>query len=208
MPREAYSALPFLPDRLSLSALRGASQGCRGCPLYANATQAVFGEGKTRARIMLVGEQPGDEEDRKGHPFVGPSGRLRDEALDEAGITRDDAYVTNVVKHFKWTPAGKRRLHKRPSAREIAACSPWLEKEIEVVKPRVVVTLGATAAQALLGRDFRVTRQRGQPLDFRESQKAVATIHPSSVLRQRTPEDRHREMRLMTDDLRAAATLL
>lgn len=206
--RQAMSALPFLPRRLSLSALRTAAQGCRGCPLYRRATQAVFGEGRRGARIMLVGEQPGDAEDRAGHPFVGPSGRLLNEALEDAGISRKDAYVTNVVKHFKWTPAGRRRLHKRPSAREIAACAPWLEQEIEVVKPVVLVALGATAAQALLGRDFRVTRQHGQPLEFRPAAKAVATIHPSSVLRQRQAGDRRRALERMTEDLRIAARLL
>src|SRR5688572_12934161 len=147
------SALPFLPKRVTMSSLREAALGCRGCPLYQNATHTVFGEGRLKARLILVGEQPGNDEDLQGRPFVGPAGRLLDEALAAAGIDRADAYVTNVVKHFKWTPKGKRRMHQKPGAREIAACLPWLEKEIELIRPKVLVCLGATAAQALLGSD-------------------------------------------------------
>ena len=202
------TAVPFLPERLSLTSLRAAAEGCRGCPLYLHATQTVFGQGKRDARVMLVGEQPGDREDLQGAPFVGPAGRVLDQALEEAGIARDDAYVTNVVKHFKWIAAHRRRMHKKPNAREIGACRPWLEKELEVIKPEVLVCLGATAAQALLGRSFRVTRERGQLVPSSLAPHAVATVHPSSILRQQTSEDRRREMKLFTDDLRVVARLL
>src|SRR5215204_496938 len=158
----ARGAEPFVPPTTSLRALAEAAQGCRGCDLYRHATQAVLGEGRRRARIMLIGEQPGDQEDIQGHPFVGPAGALLDKALIEAGIDRKQVYVTNAVKHFKWEPRGKRRIHKKPNAREIAACRPWLEAELEVVKPDVLVCLGASAAQALLGREFRVSQQRGE----------------------------------------------
>jgi uracil-DNA glycosylase len=157
---------------------------------------------------MLVGEQPGDREDVQGAPFVGPAGRVLDAALEEAGIGRDDAYVTNVVKHFKWIAANRRRMHKKPNAREIGACRPWLEKELEVVQPEVLVCLGATAAQALLGRTFRVTRERGKLVPSSLAPHAVATVHPSSILRQQTPEDRRREMELFTEDLRVVARIL
>jgi uracil-DNA glycosylase family protein len=200
------SALQFLPPRISLASLRTASAGCRGCPLYRNATQTVFGAGPRSARILLVGEQPGDEEDRRGSPFVGPAGRLLDQALERAGIARRDAYLTNAVKHFKWVPKGTRRVHQRPNAREIAACLPWLEKEIEVVGPEVLVCLGATAAQALFGREFRVSRDRGRPVPTGLAPRAFATVHPSSILRQRTSEDRRREMDRFVLDLRAAVS--
>ena len=202
------SAVPYLPLRLSLSALRKASEGCHGCPLYRTATQTVFGQGQTGARIMFVGEQPGDMEDKQGAPFVGPAGRVLNEALAEAGIDRDDAYVTNVVKHFKWIAVHRRRMHKKPNAREVAACLPWLEKELEVVQPRILVCLGATAAQALLGPDVRVTRDRGHLIPSRLAPQAMATVHPSSILRQQTSEDRHREMTLFTQDLRVVAQAL
>jgi DNA polymerase len=202
------SAVEFLPDRITLPSLRDAARLCRGCPLYKNATQTVFGNGRSTARMVLVGEQPGNEEDLKGEPFVGPAGRLLDEALTSAGIERKEAYVTNVVKHFKWTPVGTRRLHKKPGAREIGACLPWLDKEIEVIKPDVVVCLGATAAQAILGRDFRVTAQRGLVLPSRFAQQTVATVHPSSILRQSTQEDRERELEWFIADLRVAADLM
>src|SRR5437763_10471552 len=159
---EAVSALQFLPTRVSLPALREAARNCQGCPLYQNATQTVFGQGRRTARVFLVGEQPGNDEDLAGKPFVGPAGRLLDQGLELAGIDRADAYVTNVVKHFKWVAKGKRRMHKTPSAREIAACLPWLEKEIELIKPEGLVCLGATASKALLGRDFKVSVQRGR----------------------------------------------
>jgi uracil-DNA glycosylase len=202
------SALQFLPARISMTSLREAARDCQGCPLYKNATQTVFGQGRKSARILLVGEQPGNEEDLQGAPFVGPAGRLLDEALEEAGIVRADAYLTNVVKHFKWTPKGKRRMHKKPGAREIAACLPWLEKEIELIKPEVLVCLGATAAQSLLGRSFKVSLQRGQVLPTSFARHTLATVHPSSILRQQTGEERRREMARFTADLRVAARLL
>jgi DNA polymerase len=191
-----------------MTSLREAARDCRGCPLFRNATQTVFGKGRVSARIVLVGEQPGNEEDLRGEPFVGPAGRILDDALEAAGIARADAYVTNVVKHFKWTPAGKRRLHKKPSAREVTACRPWLEQELELIRPDVLVCLGATAAQALLGREFRVTVQRGKLVDTALAPKALATIHPSAVLRQQTPQDRAREMSRFAADLEVAARLL
>jgi DNA polymerase len=196
------SAADFLPARLSLRSLREASAGCRGCHLWRVGTQTVFGEGAKSSRLMLVGEQPGDEEDLAGRPFVGPAGRLLDRALEEAGIPRDDAYVTNVVKHFKWVAKGRRRLHQKPNAREVGACLPWLEAEIEVVKPEVLVCLGATAAQALLGRAFRVSRQRGEFVPSGLAPHVTATVHPSSILRAATEDDRRREMGLFVDDLR------
>ena len=202
------SAVPYLPRRLSLKSLRDAASGCQGCPLYQRATQTVFGQGRKDARIMLVGEQPGNSEDLQGAPFVGPAGRILNEALAEAGIERDDAYVTNVVKHFKWIALNRRRIHKKPNAREIAACLPWLDKEIEVVQPQILVCLGATAAQALLGPEIRVTKDRGKLIPSHLAPKAIATVHPSSILRQQTSEDRHREMALFTDDLRVVARAL
>ena len=202
------SAVPYLPRRASLKSLRDAAGGCQGCPLFRHATQTVFGQGKRDARIMLVGEQPGDAEDRQGAPFVGPAGRILNEALEAAGIDRDDAYVTNIVKHFKWIAMHRRRMHKKPNAREIAACLPWLNKEIEVVKPQILVCLGATAAQALLGPEIRVTRDRGVLRPTHLAGQALATIHPSSILRQQTSEDRHREMASFTEDLRVVARAL
>ena len=202
---EVGSAAAFLPDRLGLAALRKAAAGCTACPLHLLGTQTVFGEGLKRARIVLVGEQPGDQEDRAGRPFVGPAGRLLHEALDEAGIDRDAAYVTNAVKHFKWEPRGKRRIHQKPSAAEIAACRPWLDAELAVVRPDVLVCLGATAAQALLGRSFRVTRDRGRLLDSPLAPATLATVHPSSILRAPDDETRRRERQLFVDDLRVAA---
>jgi len=202
------SAAEFLPRRRTLAALREAAAGCRGCDLYRRGTHTVFGEGRPDARVMLVGEQPGHEEDRAGRPFIGPAGRLLDRALAAAAIARDDVYVTNVVKHFKWTPQGRRRFHKKPSAREIGACLPWLDKEIEVIKPEVLVCLGATAAQTLLGRHFRVSVQHGEVHRTRFAEHTVATIHPSSILRQPTSEDRRREMEGLTADLKVVAGLL
>jgi uracil-DNA glycosylase family protein len=202
------TAADFLPERRSLRALREAVHGCRGCPLYANATQAVFGEGAAHARVMLVGEQPGDKEDLAGRPFVGPAGRLLDEALEEAGIDRSEAYVTNAVKHFKWHARGKRRIHQKPTWSESVACRPWLEAEIAAVRPRVVVALGATAAQSLLGKDFRVTTQRGEPVDSPLTEHVVATVHPSSILRQRDEAARRAELAALVDDLRVVAALL
>jgi DNA polymerase len=192
----------------SLQALREKAAGCRACPLWETGTQTVFGEGTARATVMLVGEQPGDQEDRAGRPFVGPAGRLLDEALEAAGIDRKTAYVTNVVKHFKWEARGKRRIHAKPAWSEIAACRPWLDGELEAVRPTVLVCLGATAGQALLGRQFRVTKQRGAWIESDLAEHVTATIHPSAVLRQRTDEDRHREMEAFVDDLMLVATVL
>jgi uracil-DNA glycosylase len=202
------TAAEYLPSRLSLKALREAADGCRACPLWRAGTQTVFGEGRKAARLLLVGEQPGDREDLAGRPFVGPAGRLLDEALEEAGIDRADAYVTNAVKHFKWEPRGKRRIHQKPNASEIAACRPWLEAELAVVEPRVLVCLGATAAQALLGRGVRVTRDRGRPLESELAPVAFATVHPSSILRAPDEASRQHERALFVDDLRVAATAL
>jgi uracil-DNA glycosylase len=202
------SALQFMPARISLSSLREAARECRGCPLYKHATQTVFGEGPRSARVVLVGEQPGHEEDLQGRPFVGPAGRVLDEGLEAVGLDRRQTYVTNVVKHFKWVAQGKRRLHKKPGAREIGACLPWLEKEIEIIEPEIMVCLGATAAQALLGRDFKVTARRGQIVPSRFAPRAVATVHPSSILRQQTSEEREREMKRFIADLKIVANLL
>jgi DNA polymerase len=176
-----------------------------GCPLYANATQAVFGDGKLTSEVMLVGEQPGDQEDLAGRPFVGPSGKLLDEAIEEAGIDRRRAYVTNAVKHFKWESRGKRRIHKKPNAREIAACKPWLAAELAVVRPEIVVALGATAAQTLLGPSFRVTRDRGKVVESAEYGRVIATVHPSSILREPDEAARREERRRFVADLRRAA---
>ena len=198
----------YLPKRINLTALEDAVQECKGCPLYRRATQAVFGEGLVRSRLMLVGEQPGDQEDRKGRPFVGPSGRLLDTALDEAGIDRDDAYVTNVVKHFKWEARGDRRYHKQPSVFEVRACLPWFEAEVEVVRPEVIVALGATAAKAIIGSDYRVSRQRGRWVDSDWADHVTATVHPSSILRAPDPATREAELAAFTDDLRQVAKKL
>jgi uracil-DNA glycosylase family protein len=185
---DAAGAAAYLPDRPSLSALREAVQGCRGCSLYENATQAVFGEGRREAEVMFVGEQPGDQEDLQGRPFVGPAGKLFDQAMVEAGIARTQAYVTNVVKHFKWQARGKRRIHQKPNWAEVTACRPWLDAELALIEPRVLVCLGATAAQALLGRDFRVSRRRGELVESGLAPHVLATVHPSSILR--TEDDR------------------
>jgi uracil-DNA glycosylase len=201
------TAAPLVPPRPTLPKLREAAAGCKACPLWETGTQTVFGEGLAKAEVMFVGEQPGDREDLEGRPFVGPAGRLLDEALAEAGIDRSLAYVTNAVKHFKWTPRGKRRLHQKPSWSEIAACRPWLDAELAVVKPRVLVPMGATAAQALLGRQFRVTRDRGKPVDSELAPLVIATIHPSAILRA-DEADRDREYEALVDDLRTVAKAL
>ena len=204
---ETGAAAEYLPERLSLASLREAAAGCQACPLWRTATQTVFGEGAQRSEVMFVGEQPGDREDLEGRPFVGPAGRLLDEALDEAGIDRTRAYVTNVVKHFKWQARGKRRIHAKPAWSEIAACRPWLDAELAVVKPEVLVCLGATAAQALLGRSFRVTRERGRPVDSDLAPHVLATIHPSAILRADS-ESRERERKAFVDDLKVVSSLL
>jgi uracil-DNA glycosylase family protein len=200
---DEWSAAP-VPDSSSLSVIREASRGCTACHLYKRGTQTVFGEGPKGAPLMLVGEQPGDYEDVAGKPFVGPAGKILDRALEEAGIKRDEVYVTNTVKHFKWEPRGKRRIHQKPNSREIAACRPWLEAELRLVKPKLLVCLGATAAQAIFGPAFRVTRERGKVLPSEFAPKVVATAHPSSLLRQPDEESRAREYALFVDDLHVA----
>ena len=192
----------------SLSALRKAAAECRACPLWQTGTQTVFGEGAAGSVVMFVGEQPGDREDRVGRPFVGPAGRVFDEALVAAGIDRELAYVTNAVKHFKWQARGKRRIHAKPAWSELAACRPWLDAELAVVKPKVLVCLGATAAQALLGRQFRVTRQRGEWIESDLAEHVTATIHPSSILRQQDDESRRTEMESFVRDLSEVAAVL
>ena len=200
----AESAAPLIPPKPTLPRLREAAAGCKACDLWQRGTQTVFGAGSRAARAMFVGEQPGNEEDLAGAPFVGPAGRLLDKALAEAGIDRRQTYVTNVVKHFKWEPRGKRRIHAKPNAQEIRACRPWLEAEIAVVKPDVIVCLGATAAQSLLGKQFRVTQQRGKPVKSELAGTVIATVHPSSVLR--APDgERERARREFFADIRAVA---
>src|SRR5438093_6378183 len=202
------AAAEYLPDRLSLPALREAVHGCRGCGLWEHATQGVLGEGSRNAGLVLVGEQPGDQEDKAGKPFVGPAGRILDEALEEAGIDRSATYVTNAVKHFKWEARGKRRIHAKPNWTELAACRPWLDAELAVVSPRVLVCLGATAAQSLLGKQFRVTQHRGEWVESELAEHVTATIHPSAILRQRDDESRRRELAAFVDDLRIVAGVL
>lgn len=202
------SAADFLPKRLTLPASKKAVQGCKGCDLYKNATQAVFGEGPADAEVMFVGEQPGDQEDLAGKPFVGPAGKLLNDALIEAGVDRETVYVTNAVKHFKWTPRGKRRLHGKPSSREMAACRPWLETEVELVQPSIIVCLGATAAQSLLGASFRITRQRGQLISSDWAERTLATWHPSAILRAPDEELRHAMREQFLNDLKLVAKTL
>src|SRR3954464_15557526 len=208
MDEEPNDATPFLPERPSLKALREASQGCHGCHLWQNATQTVFGEGRKAARVMLVGEQPGDREDQAGKPFVGPAGRELDRGLEAAGIVRADAYVTNVVKHFKFEERGRRRIHATPKRFEIDACKPWLDEELRVVQPEAVVLLGATAAKALLGSAFRVTRHRGELLDSDLAPLVSATIHPSAILRAPDDAARSEERAAFAEDLRVVAEAL
>ena len=202
------SAEDFFPERKSLKAFRDAAADCKACDLWKRGTQTVFGEGARRAEVLFVGEQPGNEEDLSGKPFVGPAGRLFDDALTEAGIDRKQTYVTNVVKHFKWEPRGKRRIHKKPNAREISACRPWLEAEIDLIKPKIIVCLGATAAQALLGPKFRVSKQRGQFIESDLAPYILAMVHPSSILRAPDNETRHAEKRHFVDDLKKVARVL
>ncbi len=204
----AAPARELIPKHPTLTGLREAGAGCRACDLYKTGTQTVFGEGAEHARVMFVGEQPGDREDIEGKPFVGPAGRVLDEALSKVGIDRRHVYITNAVKHFKWKPQGKRRLHQKPNAVEINACRPWLEAEIAVVKPKFLVLLGATAAQALLGRDFRVTLQRGQFIERPGLPLTMATVHPSSILRAPDDESRELEMRAFVQDLKRLAQRL
>jgi len=207
-PKAEGSAADFFPERKTLSAFRNAAANCKACDLWERGTQTVFGEGARRAEVVFVGEQPGNEEDLTSKPFVGPAGRLLDDALSEAGIDRAQTYVTNVVKHFKWEPRGKRRIHKKPNAREITACRPWLEAEIALVKPKVIVCLGATAAQALLGPKFRVSKQRGEFIKSTLAAYVVATVHPSSILRAPDDETHRTEKRLFIADLKRIARVL
>jgi uracil-DNA glycosylase len=204
----APSAEDRLPERLTLPSLKDAAADCKACDLWENATQTVFGEGGRRAKLMLIGEQPGNEEDLSGKPFVGPAGRLLDEALELAGIDRRLAYVTNVVKHFKWEARGKRRIHKKPNSAEIDACRPWLEAEIATIRPKAIVCLGATAAQALLGKDFRVTKRRGEFIESPLAPFVTATVHPSSILRAPDDETRRAEMHRFVNDLKKVARVL
>src|SRR5438105_793398 len=204
---EEYARPATPPDSSSLSTVREAAKDCTACHLYKRATQTVFGEGPKKAPIMLIGEQPGDYEDVAGKPFVGPAGKIMNRALEEAGIDRKKVYVTNAVKHFKWEPRGKRRIHQKPNSREVAACRPWLEAELRLVRPKLVVALGATAGQAIFGPSFRVTRERGKVLSSKfasGSWRIVATVHPSSLLRQPDEESRHREYKNFVADLRVA----
>jgi DNA polymerase len=194
-----------IPERPTLPKLRAALADCRACELWADATQAVPGDGSSRATVMFVGEQPGDSEDRAGVPFIGPAGRLFDRALEEAGIDRRAAYVTNAVKHFRYRQRGKRRIHQRPDTSHIAACRPWLDAELAVVRPDALVCLGATAAQSLLGRGVRVTKDRGKPIESELAPWAMVTVHPSSVLRARSEEERHAAYRAFVDDLAAVS---
>jgi uracil-DNA glycosylase len=206
--RPPSDASALIPDRPTLEKVRAAAKDCQACDLWRLGTQTVFGEGRPRANLMLVGEQPGDAEDLAGHPFVGPAGKLLNRALQDAGIDRADVYVTNVVKHFKWEPRGKRRIHKKPNAREIAACRPWLDTEIALVKPRAIVCLGATAAQSLLGRHFKVTAQRGAFVKSPLAPLVMATVHPSSILRAPDDETRRDELKRFAADLRKVARAL
>ena len=206
--RAEAGAAEFLPEKRSLTALREAAGGCRGCGLWECATQTVFGQGRRGAPLMLVGEQPGDREDREGVPFVGPAGGLLDRALGEAGIDRGAAYVTNAVKHFKWKPRGKRRLHQTPRAGEVEACKPWLLAEVEAVKPRAIVGMGATAARALFGSKVRVTRDRGQVLPTSHAEVGAVTIHPSAILRLREEDERRDAFEALVDDLAFVAAKL
>jgi uracil-DNA glycosylase len=200
----------LIPPWANLHDLQELAKQCRACELWKNATQTVFGEGSKKADIMLIGEQPGDQEDRSGHPFVGPAGKLLDQALADAGLDRSEVYVTNVVKHFRWTPAerGTRRIHKKPRASEIQACRPWLDAELEIVKPKIVVCLGASAAQALLGKEFRVSRERGKAIKSTLAALIVATVHPSSILRARDDTSRQEQLKQFVNDLKAAKRLL
>jgi len=202
------SAADYIPERPTLSSLREAAASCRGCHLYGNATQTVFGAGLKRSRVMMVGEQPGDREDREGPPFVGPAGHILDRALDDAGIDRGDLYVTNVVKHFKFVQRGKRRIHQTPVMEEINACRPWLDAEIAVIKPEMLVCLGAVAAKALLGSSFRVTRCRGQFVESDLAPLVTATVHPSSILRARSDAERKQAYEAFVADLHLVASRL
>jgi uracil-DNA glycosylase len=199
---EKRSARDFLPEKHTLECLRQAAKNCKGCDLYRNATQTVFGEGPSHANVMLIGEQPGDVEDQQGKPFVGPAGRMLDRALEEALISRDEVYVTNAVKHFKWIWRGKRRLHQKPSVREVMACRPWLEVEIEVVQPQILVCMGATAAQSVVGKPVPIMKERGKFIDSALGKPTFVTIHPSAILRQRDQDEREQEFRRFATEMK------
>ena len=214
-PSAEISAAPFVPEKRTLPVLQQAVQHCRGCDLYRHATQAVFGEletgsnaAKPKVVIMMIGEQPGDQEDKQGRPFVGPAGKLLDKCLEESDIDRRKVYVTNTVKHFKWEPRGKLRIHKKPSMKEIHACRPWLEAELEIVRPELIVCLGATAAQSLLGSSFKITQSHGKLQQTEGLPPILATLHPSAILRARTEEDRERDKKIFMEDLRKVTTFL
>lgn len=207
-----HDAASFVPQERSLPILEAAVQKCQGCEIYRHATQAVFGELDTREEssrpkvaIMMIGEQPGDQEDREGRPFIGPAGKLLDKCLEEVQIDRREVYVTNAVKHFKWEPRGKIRLHKKPSMKEITACRPWLDAELEVVQPALIVCLGTTAAQSLLGTGFKITQKHGKLQRLAGFPPIIATLHPAAILRSRTDEDRESQMKILVEDLREVA---
>jgi uracil-DNA glycosylase family protein len=206
--KESGGAGSLIPHRPTIGKLQEAARACKACPLWRTGTQTVFGDGSRTAKVVFVGEQPGNDEDLAGKPFVGPAGKLLNKALTEAKIDRDEVYVTNVVKHFKWEPKGKRRIHKKPNAREILACRPWLEAELSVLQPEVLVCLGATAAQALLGKEFRVSEQRGEFVESSLAQHVMATVHPSAILRAPDDETRHAEMRRLVEDLQKVAAVI
>jgi uracil-DNA glycosylase family protein len=202
------SARDFLPEAHTVETLRQAAQSCKGCDLYKNATQTVFGEGPQKASVVFVGEQPGDQEDRQGHPFVGPAGRLLDKALADAGIPREQVYVTNAVKHFKWIWRGKRRLHQKPAIRQVTACKPWLEAELESVRPKIVICLGATATQAVLGKSVSITKERGKFIDSSSGLLTFITIHPSAIYRQREKDQQEKEYRRFAEELKLVSRRL
>jgi uracil-DNA glycosylase len=206
--RKPTTAAVLIPQHASVKKLREIAAGCKACPLWKNGTQTVFGEGGSHAKVVFVGEQPGFDEDLAGKPFIGPAGKVLDRGLEAAGINREEVYVTNVVKHFKWEPKGNQHIHKKPNASEVAACRPWLDAELEALKPAVVVCLGATAAQSLLGREFRVSRQRGQLVPSPLAPYVIATVHPSSILRAPDADTRHQQMNMFIEDLKTIAKVI
>jgi len=206
--KQQPGAAEFVPEHPTLASLHKAAQDCRGCDLYKNATQAVLGEGPKTARLVLIGEQPGDQEDLQGRPFVGPAGRMVDKGLEEAGISREGVYITNAVKHFKFEERGKRRIHKKPGAGEVRACRPWLDAELSIVRPHVIGCMGATASQAIFGNDFRLSKDRGRPIEVPEYGLAVATVHPSAILRAPDHDQREAEYKQFVNDLKVMRKLM